>query len=175
MVWLNRRHIRKIKEKLMIYDKTDITMTWKAKAFLNKSPAKHAIEGVSNFNEVLIALSEYIWLKWVIFNTHGCPGGVALPKGGFTRKDVGLLRGTAKILQKDARIFFSGCNIGEGIVGRNFLKSVGENMLPGKGGAVGASNSMTFDFFGDATYRLWGKVRILYFDTAGRLLKEREV
>ncbi len=172
--------IPQIIDNLMVYDETKFIMSGQAEAFRDKSPRHNAIEPVRSYTQVLNALCKYTQLKSVIFNTHGSPGHVSLPKGSLTAKEASLLRHNIPILQKNASIFFSGCNVGEGQKGRDFLISIGKNMLFGVGGCVGACDSATFSGFfsifslSDTTWKFWGKVRILFFDNTGKILKEIE-
>ncbi|WP_198368564.1 DUF4347 domain-containing protein [Roseomonas rosulenta] len=117
-----------------------------AKAFQEEIGGDCAIRPVTGFDDLVKALDSYTQVGFLVFDTHGEPGKVALADGsrveGF---DFRLLRLLPKeLLRKDARVLFYGCNIGEGAAGDTFLDDFGLAAFRGKGGTAGASTVTNF-------------------------------
>jgi hypothetical protein len=166
---------------LLIYDTSDFVIRHGAEAFLEEAPPSNAKEGVSDFEGALRAMSKYCQVESLIFETHGAPGYVHFPKGGITWANACQFRSATSALQTGARVLFEGCSVGAGEVGRNFLIAVGSNLLLGKGGFVGATDSKnigspleTFSLLNAVRMPPWGNLRIIQFGLDGSVIREEE-
>jgi hypothetical protein len=111
-----------------------------ARHFVNKVRGSSAACAIDCWNDLKKATDYYGLVKFLMVDTHGCPGVVALAKGpGITAVDVMMLQPKRRFLMPEARILFLGCNLGEGDAGDKFMAAVGKYWLTGKGGFVGAA------------------------------------
>ncbi|WP_018620709.1 DUF4347 domain-containing protein [Spirosoma luteum] len=84
-------------------------------------------------------------ISHLIFLTHGAPGYVHFPGGGFTRTNINLIQTVCEeYLMYGAQVEFWGCNVGEGGAGAQFLQAVGASALRHGGGTIFCSDSVTF-------------------------------
>jgi hypothetical protein len=108
--------------------------------------------------------------------SHGCPGTAWLANDPLDTARVRALRGKGfhTVFASGARVFFSGCNIAEGVPGVTFLKEFGTTFLFNGGGSVGASTSPGYIHkylrLGKM-YHYTGETVRLYFDTTGKVVK----
>src|SRR5215813_5812237 len=83
------------------------------------------------------------------FHTHGAPGIVVAPSFGvifgsvcLDSSNVGNLSSVCqRAMATPAKVFFTGCNIGEGPAGKTFLMAAGPAMLGNGGGVMLASTA----------------------------------
>jgi hypothetical protein len=86
---------------------------------------------------------------WI--HSHGVPGIVAIPLTGWVSGMVCLdatnVSGLTPVCQMSiatpGKVFFTGCNIGEGTPGDTFLRAAGPAMLGHGGGVMLAATSVT--------------------------------
>jgi hypothetical protein len=119
-----------------------------AEAFQAETGADCVIRAVAGFDDLVKALADYTNVGFLVLDTHGAPGKVALADGSrIEGLDFRLLRLLPKdLLRRGARVLFYGCNIGEGAVGDQFLEEFGLAAFRGKGGTAGASTVPNFTF-----------------------------
>jgi hypothetical protein len=138
---------------------------------------------VKTWSDVKVAVSTYSSVKLLIFNTHGVPGKVDLPDhSGGDPFDFKTLMPPLTFLNRDARILFMGCNIGEGKAGDDFLAEIGRSLLKGKGGIVGASTVVNISFqlgpFSSQEYfepLSFGRLKVKRYDATGAEIASRTV
>ena len=164
--------------KLYLYDADDPCMAGTATDFVVEDPKRHARAGVRSPGDIVKALGKYSNLKWVIVDSHGKSGELALPVP-FTTSNAPLLAPCSASMAANARVLFVGCSIADGSTGRDFLVAAGSALLKGKGGVVGGSTVGTYmacieilSFFTDAYLPKWGQLRVISFDTGGSVVKE---
>ena len=76
--------------KLYLYDADDSCMAGTATDFVVEDPKRHAREGVRSPGDIVKALGKYSNLKWVIVDSHGKSGELAL-RVPFTTSNAPLL------------------------------------------------------------------------------------
>ncbi len=117
-----------------------------AQAFRDEVGGDCAIQAVSTFDDLAKALDSFCQVGFLVVDTHGAPGKIALADGtsvdGFDFRMLRLL--PRDLLKKNARVLFYGCNLGEGDAGETFLNDFGDAAFRGKGGTVGASTVTNF-------------------------------
>lgn len=150
-----------------------------AEAFREETGADCVIRAVAGFDDLVQALAAYTNVGFLILDTHGAPGKVALADGSrIEGLDFRLLRLLPKdLLRRDARVLFYGCNIGEGTDGDDFLTEFGEAAFRGKGGTAGASTATNFSFVAGAlsSVETWmsltspfaARLKVVRFNEAG--------
>lgn len=83
-------------------------------------------------------------LSHLIFLTHGAPGYVHFPGGGFDLNNISIIQKACEnYLIYGGQIEFWGCNVGEGADGAQFLRAVGASALRHGGGTIFCSDSVT--------------------------------
>lgn len=117
-----------------------------AQSFKDDVGGTCAIHPVACFDTLKAALASYALVKFLVLDTHGRPGQLAMADGahvdGMDFDFLGLL--PPDLLQKHARVLFYGCNLGEGDAGDAFLDDFGLAAFRGKGGTAGASTVSNF-------------------------------
>jgi hypothetical protein len=107
-------------------------------------------------------------LNAIYFHTHGAPGYVHLPDGGISVNNVWDLNTVAGNIAANARIGFLGCNVAEDQEGSDFLLNAGSSLLGVGGGAVYASDSVTFSVPGIGQRRpIWSSVKRVCVEPGG--------
>ncbi|MFD2934196.1 DUF4347 domain-containing protein [Spirosoma flavum] len=104
---------------------------------------------ISSANQVAGAIEQAgrrdLSISHLIFLTHGAPGYVHFPGGGFDRTNIGIIHTACEqFLIYGAQVEFWGCNVGEGTNGSQFLQAVGASALRHGGGTIFCSDSVTF-------------------------------
>jgi len=129
--------LRKAVDNLYLYDPQ---FQAGANRFLSEVGGSSAIQAIGTWNELKTTLDGHSMVKFLVFDTHGAPGIVALPDGTRLQGiDFMVLNNNPQLLSRDVRVLFLGCNVGEGSAGDRFLDDVGTYLLRGKGGTVGAT------------------------------------
>lgn len=104
----------------------------------------------------------------LLIHSHGVPGMILLKTGLISgtvcidATNVHLLAPVCRrAIPAQGRIFFAGCNVGEGPKGEAFLRAAGKHMLGHGGGVMLAVTSVTFSFplFLGQRIPAWGSVR----------------
>lgn len=118
-----------------------------AKKFISELGGSSAMAPITSASDIGDAMKQYALVKFLVFDTHGAPGKIWLPKTKyFEGIDFITLAQNSQFLAKDARVLFLGCNVGEGKAGDIFLSDIGQFLLRGKGGTVGATTVANVTF-----------------------------
>ncbi|AUD01096.1 DUF4347 domain-containing protein [Spirosoma pollinicola] len=121
-------------------------------------------EAIANANQVGPAIDKIgrqdMSISHLIFLTHGAPGYVHFPGGGFNHKNIGMLHTVCEeYLIYGAQVEFWGCNVGEGTAGATFLQAVGASVLKHGGGTIFCSDSVTFSFpYAGQRFPVWTNI-----------------
>jgi hypothetical protein len=96
--------------------------------------------------DVKDVFESYTNLKQITFYTHGTPGRAWFGRSSFGSHEVlvSFNPRPALFAPGEGRVLFAGCNVGDREAGRVFLICVGQKLLRGHGGIVGASKNKTF-------------------------------
>lgn len=142
---------------------------------------------ITSFSDITDAMVQYGGVKQLIFDTHGAPGQIAMSDGATVEGVDFMLNAVPDVFfQREARVLFYGCNIGEGDKGDTFLDEIGKYLLCNKGGYVGASTvkNVTLDFskFGvqlcTETFMVplsFGRLKVRRYDAAGNVVGSKVV
>jgi hypothetical protein len=165
-------------DELLIYSSEEYAFSTLGEKFEKENPGKNRAEAASNAAHISGGiLDRYRDLKQISFYTHGNVGYVHFPRGGITRSNVSLLTPSHnQLFQGIPRAVFIGCNVGEGPQGREFLIAAGQALFKGGGGIIGATTvANIFGRWGliDARMPLWGDLRVIHLDAAGKVVTER--
>lgn len=137
-----------------------------ARAFKEDMGGDTAIHPVSCLDTLRGALASYSLVRFLVFDTHGVPGQIALADNGHVDgMDFGMLRLLPPdLLRPNARVLFYGCNIGEGAEGDTFLDEFGLAAFRGKGGTAAASTVTNFalSMGGFGTAGVWMDLKNLF-------------
>jgi hypothetical protein len=79
-----------------------------------------------------------------------------------------------QLLNKEARVLFYGCNVGEGAKGDLFMAEIGRYLLTGKGGYVGATTSKNIGIL-EAYMLPWGRLKVKRYGVSGSEIGASEV
>ena len=148
-----------------------------AKKFVSELGGSSAMEPINAASDIGEAMKKYALVKFLVFDTHGAPGKIWLPKTKFFEGiDFITFGRNAQFLAKDARVLFLGCNVGEGAPGDVFLSDIGQFLLKGKGGTVGATtvSNITFQLgtlFSSEAYMLplsFGRLKVKRYSNEGK-------
>lgn len=163
---------------LYFYDSQDSDIAAGARS-VGDGDRNLVLRGVASYGEVLNVLDAFIrqgqQFSNIFFNTHGCPGSVALPNGWLNLSNAHQLVLRSDIFGDQGRVLFMGCNCGDDDVGWRFMEAVGYALI--QNGFVGASNSVTFHGnWGLFEPRLpaWGLLRIIQM-REGRVIRRSEI
>lgn len=130
------------------------------------------IKDVENELNRIAGLGKTVDSLW--FHSHGVPGVVNISRNGAGLNYLdwhtvwSLTPACQKALASPGRVFFAGCNVGEGARGEKFLLAAGAAMLGHGGGIMLAATSRTFSHPG-LGQRLppWGSVRVAKVSPGG--------
>jgi len=170
--------LRKAVDNLNLYDPQFETEAIRTGEAMGGSTANHAITSLPDIKN---ATKAYTNVKFLMFNTHGVPGGIVLPNGLAYSMEFIDMNDVPNLLSKDARILFLGCNVGQDEVGDKFMDKAGGYLLKGKGGFIGATTVANFTLgwlVPEAT--MWGltnsaRLKVRKYDVSGQLILSREV
>jgi hypothetical protein len=150
--------------------------------FLSEVGGSSAIQPLTNWQDLVAASRNHTLVKFLVLHTHGLPGTVDLAEDRVRGYDFSFLEARPQFLRRDARILFLGCNIAEGSVGDRFMDQVGQYLLLGKGGFVGATTVKNGVFqiahFASETYMkplTGGRLKVKQYDMSGAPVGSRTV
>lgn len=173
--------LRKAVDTLYLYDPQ---FEAGAQSAISDIGGSNAMQAITRVDDIKDASNNYTLVKFLIFDTHGLPGKVCLPTGlPLDGLDLWINMTNKQFLKKDARILFLGCNIGEGCAGDAFLDEVGNRVLMGKGGTLGATTvsnvvlqlgPLASQTYMDPFTRS-ARLKVKRYDIAGKQIGSREV
>lgn len=169
--------VRTIADELMIYAKDESAFASLAKDFEDEKPGFNKSEGAKSCWDFRNILNRYSNLKQIDIYTHGAPAYVHLDGGGVEISNIARLEAPHPgLFLGEGRILFTGCNVGEGQKGRDFLVAAGAALLAGHGGIVGGTTSKNlFGRWGLFDMRMprWGELRLIKLDRTGKVVDEK--
>lgn len=147
-----------------------------ASKFVSELGGSSAIQSITNMDELKNAINSFTNVKFLEICFHGSPGFFYLAdKCQVVGAYLGELAQGKPFIQKNARILFDSCSIGQGEAGDRFMDELGKKMLTGKGGVIGAStaenvrfklipfcNGLYFEEFSD------GRLKVKRYDVNGK-------
>ena len=100
----------------------------------------------------------------ILFETHGKPGKILFNHVAVDRPYWLEIPGRYNSFTAPfARIYFNGCNVGEGEEGWRFLEAAARVFMPTTSGEVFAHTSMGFgNPYGSHTFHFWGDTNTIY-------------
>jgi hypothetical protein len=109
--------------------------------FLRDSGGSSDVYEINTKDDLKTVVNSYRMVKFLEIDTHGSPGAIQLGnKSVIDPLFIADLAATnPNFLQKNARILFDGCNVGEGERGDKLMDELGAKLLKGKGGIIGAT------------------------------------
>ena len=154
-----------------------------ANRFRSEVGGSTAVQAVRCWADLKTVAQQYTGVRFLVMDTHGVPGAVHRADGSQHQGlDFMLLDAHPGFLQKDARLLFLGCNVGEGEPGDLFLDEVGEYLLRRRGGIVGATTVANVSFqlgpFSSEAYMMplsFGRLKVRRYDAQGRQVGSRTV
>ena len=146
-----------------------------AKRFVSEVGGSSATRPVTSAADVGACIRDFTMVKFLVFDTHGSPGKLWFANGrSFEGIDFITFAQNGQFLKKDARVLFLGCNVGEGKEGDTFLSDIGQFLLKGKGGTVGATTvpNVTFQLgpFSSEAYMAplsFGRLKVKRYSETG--------
>lgn len=129
--------LRTAVDNLLIYDPGFIGY---ANKFVGQTGGSSAIAPVKCMDDLKTVIDGFTNVRFLEVALHGSPGMIHFAnKGAMIGAYLGNLTQGKPFLQKNVRILFDSCNIGEGTAGDKFMDALAKLMLIGKGGIIGAS------------------------------------
>lgn len=179
-------NLRKAVDNLLIYDPEFVGY---ANKFIGATGGSSAIFPVKCMDDLKTAIDSFTNVKFLEVCLHGSPGMIGFAnKGAMIGEYLGNLTQGKPFLQKDARVLFDSCNIGEGAAGDKFMDNLAKLMLIGKGGIIGASTIKNIVFGAgkpsasdvyldiDHLSDIFGaKLKVKRYDASGKLVGQRSV
>ena len=149
-----------------------------AKSFKDEYP-NSAVCPVKTMDELKECFNQYIQVKFLEMDFHGTPGIFYFANGmAMMGSYLNTLCLNPLFLQKNARILFNGCRVGDGPQGDAFMDSLGSGILKGKGGTVGATTATNISFgFGKVYMKplSFGRLKVRRYDESGHLVGSQNV
>ena len=164
---------------LMIYAKDDPDFRTMAADFeAEDAMGMNKAEVAYSARDFPLILNRYCNLKQINVYTHGNVGYAHLDGGGLSARNADdyLPAPHAGLFSGKGRVLFIGCNVGQGMQGREFLIAAGQALLVNRGGFVGATNSRNFSPRGglvDIYMPRWGNLRVIEFNAGGSVVNEK--
>jgi hypothetical protein len=163
---------------LHLYDRTD---KWNRRwGYVGKDEPGVIYTGVASYQDIedelrrIGGLGGRIDELWV--HSHGAPGIIGIPYSApAVCLDASNVANLAPVCRKamasPAKVFWTGCNVGEGPQGEAFLRAAGPAMLGKGGGAMLASTSRTDSilFLGE-WLPPWAQVRVAKVSPGGAVV-----
>ena len=154
-----------------------------ATSFLSSVGGSSASCQINCKDDLKAALDSYVGVKFLVFDTHGEAGKIALADSNRVEGlDFMLYMKNPAFLKQGAQILFYGCSIGAGQPGDMFIDEVGFYMLRGKGGIVGATTVTNLSFqIGSWSSESFmnplgrGRLKVKRFDMSGKPVGSRTV
>lgn len=173
--------LRKAVDNLCLYDPEFQSY---ADKFVGEMGGSSAIFAVGSRDELIEAVNAYTGVRFLEICLHGLPGMIIFAnESGMRGQNLGAMTRGTLFLQKNARILFDSCNIGEGERGDRFMDELGQQMFQGKGGIIGASTVKNIQLlpksrFCTAIYMkpfTDGLLKVRRYDENGNRVAERTV
>ena len=173
--------LRKAVDNLLIYDPG---FQKYADKFVGEMGGSSAVQSVSSTADLKTAINSYTNVRFLEICLHGSPGVIYFAdKTAIIEKFFGAMMQNLLFLNKNARILFDNCNIGEGDAGDKFMDAIAEQMLKGKGGIVGATTVKNEIYFYQTRFSTdaymqplsFGRLKVKKYDENGKLITERLV
>ncbi len=166
---------------LHLYDSSD--RRWRKWGYVGTNQPGIIYTGVSGYQDIedelrrIGGLGGKIDELWI--HSHGVPGIIVIPLLGLISGAVCLdatnVAGLAPLCRMSiaapGKVFFTGCNVGEGPQGDAFLRAAGSAMLGHGGGVMLASTSVTasFPLYGE-WLPPWGHVKAAKVSPGGAVV-----
>ncbi len=146
----------------------------------NNSGGTSTIHEVKTMDDLKDAFSKYAQVKFLEVVLHGSPGMFHFANGmAMVGSYLNTLCANNVFLNKDARILFDNCSIGEGTQGDNFMDSIGAGMLKGKGGTIGATTVTNWAYLTLGTVFMkplsFGRLKVKRYDESGTQIGSQTV
>jgi hypothetical protein len=146
----------------------------------NKTGGTSTIHEIKTMDDLRDAFNKYSQAKFLEVSLHGSPGMIHFANGGaMVGSYLNNLCVNPSFLQKNARILFDSCSIGEGSQGDSFMDSIGAGILKGKGGTVGATTVTNWAYlhFGAAYMEplSFGRLKVKRYDESGTQISSQTV
>lgn len=173
--------LRKAVDNLCIYDPEFQSY---ADKFAGETGGSSAIQAVGSRDELVAAIKAYTNVRFLEVCLHGTPGMIHFADDGAMRgASLGTMTQNTLFLQKNARVLFAGCNIGEGEPGDIFMDELGMQMFKGKGGIIGAATVANFLLLPRSRFCTdiymkplsFGRLKVRRYDESGNRVGERVV
>lgn len=173
--------LRKVVDNLLIYDPE---FQKYADKFVGEMGGSSAIQAVKTLDELSLAINGYTNVKFLEICLHGTPRTIHLPDGyGISPEYFGKLMRSPVFLQRNARILFDSCWIGDGEIGDDFMDKIGSLALKGRGGIIGASTVPSMNVLPNSIFCSdWylkpftdGKLKVRKYDIDGNNVSEIKV
>lgn len=164
-------------DQLMIYSKDDSDFVPIAQRFEKESATEsNKAAMVGALGDFVSVLDRFCNLRQITICTHGNAGGAKVARAFLNSGNASIFLKPphAGLFSGPGRLLFTGCNVGEGDCGRDFLIEAGRTLFMGKGGIVGGSTAKTLTIRGGLIdiYRLWGNLRVIKLDGTGAVVDE---
>ena len=166
-------------DNLCVYD---IEFQYLADRFVNELGSNSAVHPVKTMDDLKAALNNYNGVKFLEICLHGTPGMLYLNnQTALVGAYLNTLAVNPLFLQKNARVLFDSCSIGEGTTGDKFMNTLGTGLLKGRGGFIGATTVTNTAFpllpwTGVYMKPLsFGRLKIRKYDTDGNLIGSQTV
>ena len=173
--------LRKAVDNLCIYDPE---FQGYADKFVAETGGSSAIQAVGSRDELIAAVQAYTNVRFLEICLHGTPGMIQFANDGAMRgANLGTMIQNTVFLQKNARVLFDSCNIGEGETGDIFMDELGMQMFKGKGGIIGAATVMNLHLLPKSRFCTdmymkplsFGRLKVRKYDENGSRIAERVV
>jgi len=146
-----------------------------AERFLSEMRGSSGVYEINTKDDLKAAVNSFCLVRFLEIDTHGSPGAIQL--GNKAVIDPSLIADYAvtnpNFLQKNARILFNGCSVGEGSLGDQYMNKLGAKIFRGKGGIIGASTVANVSVSGawwTGTYMeplSFGRLKVKKYDING--------
>jgi hypothetical protein len=151
--------------------------------FLRDSGSSSDVYEINTKEDLKTAVNSYRMVKFLEIDTHGAPGAIQLGNKSVINPTLiaDLAVTNPNFLQKNARILFDGCNVGEGPLGDKLMDELGLKLLKGKGGIIGATTVSNVSFSRTSwtgiymTPLSFGRLKIKKYDFNGKLDSSMQV
>ena len=162
--------------KLYIYDKTSSIDVKQANGRFSGGSGIHTI-GASSVADLqskmdaLLAMGQTF--ERVLFQTHGNSGSIFFNHEAIDSVKISNFVKYCLLFPNRTKVYFDGCNVGEGKQGWAFLAAAGQALLPLGGGVTMAYTSLGLGlpgwvpFIGGHTEHLTGDLRLIDFKPGG--------
>lgn len=144
--------------------------------FLRDSGGSSDVFEINTKDDLKTVVSSYRLVKFLEIDTHGAPGAIQLGNKSVINPTLiaDLAAMNPNFLQKNARILFDGCNVGEGAFGDRLMDELGAKLLKGKGGIIGATTVSNVSFSRSSWTGIYmepfsfGRLKVKKYDVSGK-------